>query len=217
MRTFQNTTNHVAASLAQLIKDDEKWERERLRKRQKRTQGTSGTTADAAIAPLPLPEPLTKKAQAAVKKQNQSDAVVFGKANETAQMAIGGRKKKYAWMSGGGPGASSGASTPKPTTAATTAPGSGAATPAAPALDKALMGRKRTFGLAIEETDIGAKIQIRDLVHVLEQDGRDKKSLCVILARLKNTDKDEPKLDPEKRTPVMSTGVMGAGAAGVVK
>jgi len=217
VRTFQNTTNHVAASLIQRIKDDEKWERERLRKRQKRAQGASGTPTDTAIAPLPLPEPLTKKAQAAQKKQNQSDAVVFGKANETAQMAIGGRKKKYAWMSGGGPSASSGATTPRPSAAVATAPGSGTTTPAAPALDRALLGRKRTFGSAIEESDMGAKIQIRDLVHVLEQDGRDRKSLCVILARLKNTDKDEPKPDPERRTPVLGARTIGAGATGMMR
>ncbi|KAF2849234.1 hypothetical protein T440DRAFT_534360 [Plenodomus tracheiphilus IPT5] len=217
--TFQNTTNHVAAALIARVKADEQYERERLRKRQKRAQGSSaggGTPADTPIAPLPLPEPLTKKAQAAAKKQNQSDAVVFGKANETAQMAIGGRKKKYAWMSGGGGGSSggaSGAATPKPAaTAATTAvPGSsGAVTPAAPATDKALLARKRTFGAAIEETDIGARIQVRDLVHVLELDGREKKSLCVILARMKSTDKDEKRAEVERRV------TSGPGTPGVV-
>lgn len=216
VRTFQITKNPVAESLSQRVKDDEKWERERLRKRQKRGQGASGTPADTAIAPPPLPEPLTKKAQAAQKKQNQSDAVVFGKANETAQMAIGGRKKKYAWMSGGGPSASSGPSTPKPSVTAATATGSGAATPLVPAVDRALMARKRTFGTAIEESDIGAKIQLRDLVHVLEQDGREKKSLFVILARLKNTDKDEPKSEPEK-TPTSVSGMMGVGNTGMMR
>ncbi|KAH9869948.1 hypothetical protein J1614_006869, partial [Plenodomus biglobosus] len=212
--TFQNTTNHVAAALMARIKADEAYERERLRKRQKRTQGTStggGTPADTPLPPLPLPEPLTKKAQAAAKKQNQSDAVVFGKANETAQMAIGGRKKKYAWMSGGGGGgggAGSGANTPKPvaTAAASAVPGSGTATPAAPATNKALLARKRTFGAAIEETDIGAKIQVRDLVHVLELDGREKKSLCLILARMKSTDKDEKKPDFDRRLPSTAVG-----------
>ncbi|CBX99465.1 predicted protein [Plenodomus lingam JN3] len=198
---------------------DEEYERERLRKRQKRAQGTGtggGTPADTPIAPLPLPEPLTKKAQAAAKKQNQSDAVVFGKANETAQMAIGGRKKKYAWMSGGGGGGGglgSGANTPKAATAtANTAAGSGTATPAAPATDKALLAKKRTFGAAIEETDIGAKIQVRDFVHVLELDGREKKSLCLILARMKSTDKDEKKAELDRRLP-SAAGTPGAPAA----
>lgn len=113
---------------------------------------------------------------------------MFGKANETASMALGGKKKKYSWMMGGGGGpGGSGASTPRQTT---TAGGSGTATPAVPQLDKGLVGRKRTYGSMIEESDVGAKIQVRDLVHVLENDGREKKTLTLILARLKNTDKD---------------------------
>ncbi|KAH7339201.1 transcription initiation factor TFIID component TAF4 [Pyrenochaeta sp. MPI-SDFR-AT-0127] len=199
-RTFQSI-NHVALALQQRVRDDEKWERERLRKRQKRQQGSSSIPADALIAPLPLPEPLTKKAQAAAKKQNQSDDVMFGKANETASMALGGKKKKYSWMMGGGGGpGGSGASTPRQTT---TTGGSGTATPAAPQLDKGLIARKRTYGSTIEETDIGAKIQIRDLVHVLENDGKEKKTLTLILARLKNTDKDiNPKIvEYDRRLP----------------
>lgn len=204
-RTFQNTTNHVAAALIKRVKDDERWERERIRRRQKRLQGNSATPGDTSLAPLPLPEPLTKKAQAAAKKQNQSDAVVFGKANETANMALGGKKKnKYAWMSGGGGG--SGASTPARQVAAP-APGSGTATPApaAPQQDKGLNARKRTYGSMIEATDIGAKIQVRDLVHVLENDGKEKKTLTVILARLKNTDKDEKKADYNRKLPVAAS------------
>ncbi len=68
--------------------------------------------------------------------------------------------------------------------------GSGTATPAAPPVEKGLVSKKRTFGTSIEETDIGAKIQIRDLVHVLENDGRDKKTLAVILARMRTSEKD---------------------------
>ncbi|KAF1844277.1 uncharacterized protein K460DRAFT_289547 [Cucurbitaria berberidis CBS 394.84] len=204
-RTFQSV-NRVALALQQRVRDDEKWERERIRKRQKRLQGNSATPTDTLITPLPLPEPLTKKAQAAAKKQNQSDDVMFGKANETASMALGGKKKKYSWMTGGGGpggggGMSSGASTPRQAQVAGT---SGTATPAAaPQLDKGLQGRKRTYGTMIEATDIGAKIQVRDLVHVLENDGREKKTLTVILARLKNTDKDlNPKtVEYDRRLP----------------
>lgn len=201
-RSYQNV-NHVAAALQKRVRDDEKWERERIRKRQKRQQGTSAT-ADTSPAPLPIPEPLTKKAQAAAKKQNQSDTVVFGKANETANLALGGlggKKKKYAWMTGGGGGGGglgSGAATPRMNP---TAGESGTATPAAQQQDKGLHGRKRTFGLNIEEMDIGAKIQVRDLVHVLENDGKEKKTLTLILARLKNTEKDEKKADFDRKLP----------------
>jgi hypothetical protein len=131
--------------------------------------------------------------------------VVFGKANETASLALGGKKKKYSWMTGGGGGGgggapASGASTPRPTAATG---GSGAATPAAQAPEKALLGRKRRFGDTFEQTDLGAQVQLRDLIHVLEKDGKEKKTLTVILARLKNTDKDI-KLEPNRTMPAVA-------------
>jgi len=185
-RTYQNV-NHVAQALTKRVQDDYKWEQERLRKRAKRQAGASSSSADTPAIPIPMPEPVTKKALAFAKKQSQSDVVVFGKANETASMALGGKKKKYSWMTGGGGGPASGASTPRP--AAATG-GSGTATPAVQAPEKALLGRKRKFGDAIEQNETGAGIQLRDLIHVLDNDGKEKKTLTVILARLKNTEKD---------------------------
>lgn len=149
---------------------------------------------------------MTKKALAAAKKQSQSDVVVFGKANETASLALGGKKKKYSWMTGGGGGGggggapASGASTPRPTA---TAGGSGTATPVVQAPEKALLGRKRRFGDTFEQTDLGAQVQLRDLIHVLEKDGKEKKTLTVILARLKNTDKDI-KSEPNRTLPAVA-------------
>ncbi|EUC39119.1 hypothetical protein COCVIDRAFT_103149 [Bipolaris victoriae FI3] len=209
-RTFQNI-NRVANALTKRVQDDYKWEQERLRKRAKRQAGVSSTSADAPAIPIPLPEPVTKKALAAAKKQSQSDVVVFGKANETASMALGGKKKKYSWMTGGGGGggggggSASGASTPRPVAASG---GSGTVTPAAQAPEKALIGRKRKFGEAIEQTETGAGIQLRDLIHVLENDGREKKTLTLILARMKNTDKDV-KTEVNRNLPPISTNVPG--------
>ncbi|EOA85219.1 uncharacterized protein SETTUDRAFT_163908 [Exserohilum turcica Et28A] len=201
-RTYQNV-NHVANALTKRVQDDYKWEQERLRKRAKRQAGASATSADVPALPIPLPEPVTKKALAAAKKQSQSDVVVFGKANETASMALGGKKKKYSWMTGGGGGggggSASGASTPRPVAASG---GSGTVTPAAQAPEKALVGRKRKFGEGIEQTETGAGIQLRDLIHVLESDGREKKTLTLILARMKNTDKD-PKPETHKGAPAV--------------
>ncbi|KAF1947529.1 hypothetical protein EJ02DRAFT_365073 [Clathrospora elynae] len=188
-RTYQNV-NHVALALSKRVSDDYKWEKERLRQRAKRQAGASATPADTPVASIPIPEPVTKKALAAAKKQSQSDVVVFGKANETASLALGGKKKKYSWMSGGGGGGgggASGAATPRPTAAVA---GSGATTPAAQPLDKGLSGRKRTFGDVFEQMALGAQIQLRDLIHVLENDGRDRKSLTVILSRLRNAEND---------------------------
>ncbi|PZD25113.1 DUF605 multi-domain protein [Pyrenophora tritici-repentis] len=101
----------------------------------------------------------------------------------------------------------SGASTPRPT--ATAAP-SGTTTPTVQAPDKALMGRKRKFGEAIERTDTGAGIQLRDLIHVLDNDGREKKTLHVLLARMKNTDKDSrPDASSKQKSHSPAVGVPG--------
>lgn len=199
-RTFQSV-NHIAAALKRRVTEDERYEKERLRKRQKREKGATATPAEAPISTLPPPEKMTKKDKDALKKQNQTDDVLHRKANETASMALGGKKKKYSWMTGGGGGAASGASTPRP--APVGAPGgSGTATPAAiPNAEKGPVGRKRTFGTDIENTDIGARIQVRDLVHVLENDGREKKTLSLILMRQRNTEKDEKKPEFDRRLP----------------
>jgi hypothetical protein len=201
-RTFQSV-NHVANALKHRVAEDEKYEKERLRKRQKRLQGNTATPTDTPIVALPLPDKMTKKDKDALKKQNQTDDVLHRKANETASMALGfGKKKKYSWMTGGsgggGGGGGSGAATPKPSAVSG---GSGTATPVVPTVDKGLQGKKRTFGDDIENTDIGARIQVRDLIHVLEHDGREKKTLSLMLARLKNTDKDEKKPEFDRRLP----------------
>jgi hypothetical protein len=202
--------NHVAALLKRKVADDEKYEKARVAKRQKRQEGTAATAGEVApVLSLPPPDKMTKKDKDALKKQNQTDDVLHRKANETASMALGfGKKKKYSWMTGGGPGGAaagggSGAATPKPTASAGA---SGTATPAgtgtAPTTEKALIGKKRNYGHDIETTDIGAKIQVRDLVHVLEHDGREKKTLALMLARLKNTEKDEKRtVEFDRRLP----------------
>jgi hypothetical protein len=191
--------------LKRKIADDEKYEKQRLQKRQKRQQGST-TTPMTEAAEVDLPAnilKMTKKEQTLLKRQGQTDDVLLNKANETASMALGfSKKKKYSWMDAGnkkgGVGGGSGAATPRATAATG---GSGKATPAAPTPEKALQGRKRTFGTDIENTEIGEKIQIRDLVHVLEHDGREKKTLSLMLARLKNTEKDEKKPEFDRRPP----------------
>jgi hypothetical protein len=187
--TWKNV-NHVAIALTKRVEDDYRWEQERLRKRAKRQAGVSASQADAPIAAIPIPQPITKKEVAALKKQNQSETAVFSKANETASMALG-KKKKYSWMTGGGGGGgpASGASTPR---AAAPAGGSSAATPATQAPDKSIKSlKKRTFGEMIENNkETGPNIQLRDLIHVLENDGKEKKTLAVILARQKTTTRD---------------------------
>lgn len=214
MPTLQNI-NHIANALKKRVRDDEQYEKERLRKRQQRQQGKSAAAADTAeIAPLPIPEKITKKQRDAMNKAGQTEDVLHRKANETAALALGGgRKKKYSWMTGGGGAggggggaAVSGASTPA---RAATGPGSsGAATPAAPTTEIGLRAKKRNYGGNIETTDIGEKIQVRDLIHVLDNDGREKKTLALILARLKNSEKDEARnAEYDKRLPAAAAGV----------
>lgn len=202
-RTFQ-AVNHVAAALKRRVTEDEKYEKERLRKRQKRDKNAPAAPLEAPVTGLPPPEKMTKKDKDALKKSNQSEDVLHRKANETASMALGGKKSKYSWMN---PGAASGASTPRRNPAAG---GSGAATPAAtvPQIDQSLKGRKRTFGADIESTEIGAKIQVRDLLHVLENDGKEMKTLAQLRVRQKNSDKDEKKItdkDFDRRLPASAT------------
>jgi hypothetical protein len=200
-RTFQSV-NYVAAALKRRVTEDERYEKERLRKRQKREKGaTAAVNAEAPTVLLPPPEKMTKKDKDALKKQNQTDDVLHRKANETASMALGGKKKKYSWMNGGGAGAGGAMGTPKPNPVGTVLPGGPAAPATAPNVEKGPVGKKRTFGTDIENTDIGARIQIRDLVHVLENDGREKKTLSLMLARQKNTDRDERRAEFVRSVP----------------
>ncbi|KAF3036983.1 hypothetical protein E8E11_001841 [Didymella keratinophila] len=206
--TLQNV-NHVANALKRRVREDEQYEKERIRKRQQRQQGKSAAAADTAeVAPLPIPEKITKKQRDAMNKAGQTEDVLHRKANETAALALGGgKKKKYSWMTGGGGAGASGASTPA--RQITASGGSGAATPAAAQTEAGMRAKKRNYGANIENTEIGEKIQVRDLIHVLENDGREKKTLTLILARLKNTEKDEPRsaMEIQQRMPGAAAGV----------
>ena len=94
-------------------------------------------------------------------------------ANETARLAmsglggrLGGKKKNYSWMNAGGTGTST--PTKAPTSAA--AP-SGAATPAT---EKPAAAKTKAIGVWTEDNDVG--IQARDVLLVLENDGRASRS-----------------------------------------
>jgi len=184
--TVQVVTNHITNALKRKIEEDEKFERARILKRQKRLQGNSVTASELPpITPLPLPEKLTKKERDRINKAGQTEDVLHRKANETASMALGG-KKKYSWMTGG---AASGTSTPRANPAIGST--SGSATPVQQQTDRALLAKRRQFqGGSLEKTELGAKIQMRDLIHVLETDGKDRKTLVQLLARMRSEEKD---------------------------
>ena len=186
------TSNYVAQGLKRKYGEDERFEEARINKRKKRLDGGSATPADTPIiAPLPPPEKITKKERDRLNKVGQSEEVLHRKANETASMAVFGKKsKKYSWMTGGsGGGLPSGPSTPRVNTAVSA---SGASTPAQQPKDKNLLARKREFyGSKLEDTPEGYKVQLRDLLHVLENDGRERKTLAQLLSRMRSTEKDE--------------------------
>ncbi|KAF2683763.1 hypothetical protein K458DRAFT_368164 [Lentithecium fluviatile CBS 122367] len=198
--TIQITANHVTARLKRKMDDDESFEKARIAKRHKRLAGNSATPADTPIiAPLPPPEKMTKKERDRINKIGQTEEVLHRKANETASMALG-KKKKYSWMTGGGAGGmASGTSTPRLNTAV--GGPNGAATPSLPPPDKALMAKRRNFhGNTLESTPEGEKVQLRDLIHVLENDGRERKTLAQIMARMRSQVMDEKKVGDGPRT-----------------
>lgn len=189
--------NHLVSAFKRKLDDDERFEKLRLQKRQKRQQGNSATPADTPeITPLPLPEKMTKKERDRLNKAGQTDEVLHQAANVTASLALG-KKKKYSWMTSG---SGSGAATPSRSVAPAKG-NSGTATPAPPATERGLQARKRQFmGGEMENTDMGKKIQLRDLVHVLEHDGRERKTLAQIISRMRSENKDEKKIEDRRST-----------------
>jgi hypothetical protein len=184
------------------MEEDERFEKLRIEKRRKRQQGNSANAADVPfIPPVPLPEKLSKKERDREKKMSQTDDVLHSKANETANLAFG-KKKKYSWMTGGQP---SGATTPAARLNVPVGMSSGTATPAAAtaaAVDRNLLARKRQFmGGDIEVSDMGKSIQLRDLVHVLEHDGRDRKTLAHIMGRMRSDKEDTKRKRPDTVPP----------------
>jgi hypothetical protein len=213
--TIQFTTNTIVNSLKRSMQEDEKYETARIAKRQKRLQGNSGSQDALLNTPTSFPDkPITKKERDRLNKAGNTEEAVHKRANETAAMALGmkkGKKAKYSWMDigngggGGGGGGGSGAATPRgnPT------PGggaSGAATPAAAQTDRGLLANKRTFqGGDLEKGAEGGKIQLRDLVHVLELDGKERKALVQIIARMRSSDTDAKKIEDRPRAAPVST------------
>ncbi|KAF2756873.1 hypothetical protein EJ05DRAFT_46126 [Pseudovirgaria hyperparasitica] len=168
--------NSLIDSLRLIAKNDRKYEEERLAKRAKRRKlakpadGTSSPTVAEATAvadAVAINTKLTKKERDKLAKSNQTEEVLHREANKTASLAMGGMGKKYSWMSGGAKGGS-GANTPKVNTAV---PRPGSAKPA----EKGVQGRNRAYGDFREDRDRG--IQMRDLLAVLEADGRERRAV----------------------------------------
>lgn len=180
-------SNALTSTMRKLAARERRDEEDRLAKRQKRAAVASATATPSVPgtpSDLVIPEKLTKKEQDRIKKLDQSTEHLHRQANQTASMALGG-KKKYSWMTGG---------PSKPAVPArinTSVGGAGSshgnasgAGGAAPAMDRLLVARDRKFGEFREDGSKGRGIQLRDLVHVLEVDGKERKTLMRTLARL---------------------------------
>ena len=191
--TFLN--NPVAQALQNMAKAERAQEEERLAKRQRRTAGegnrsgsvSSGTPGPSGALGEVAPESDTKKG---VKAKDKLDATAR-KALETQQHAAttktmnmalglsGAMGKKLAWMKGGG---DAGPSNPyqkqniKPETSK-----------GATSVTNGISGnlpKGRVFGDFREDKESGAGIQLRDMVSVLESDGKAKRALQRAYGRL---------------------------------
>lgn len=183
--------------LRELAESDMRAEKERLRKREARkrkAESGDGTTpmdtaSDVPAEPLatvaPV-KPLTKKEQNKKNKEAaaHTEAQALNQSNQTAaMMALGGKKNRYSWMSGGS------ANVP---TNRFAKPGSGTATPKGqpepskgPTEVKQAEEKKAPTWGDWREDDVQSKgIELRDLILVLERDGKDKRVLAKALRKL---------------------------------
>jgi hypothetical protein len=161
------------------------------------------TTADSA-APKMTKKELNKKAK---ENATATEAQAINSANTTAAMAFMGKKKnKYGWMTGGmgsvqgnryaKPGGATGGGAVKSETA--TPPASSTSTGATTTVngtsgtaaksESALAADKKksaSWGDWREDGVDGKGIQLRDWVHVLERDGRERKALLKASLKLR--------------------------------
>jgi hypothetical protein len=143
------------------------------------------TTPSSTISKPATTEPkLTKKERERQAKAGQTDEVYHRQANATASMALG--KSKYSWMNAG-----SGAS-------AAPAIGAGAGfsarlsgTQPAKRLDSTSGPSAGDVGLVSKESykkigllKEGSRVELRDIVNVIERDGREPKAILNGLRRL---------------------------------
>ena len=179
--------NPVVQALQKIIKDERAEEEERLAKRRRRaakadTNGagspTTGTPGD--IAPDIDTKKWSKKEGAAAKKVNE--AAQHAATTKTMNMALGfGSRATPSWMK---KGADTSPSNPFLSGKAKAGPqgSKGGAT----AVNGAGSGlpKSRVFGQFREDKETGYGIQLRDVVSVLEHDGKEKKALQRAYSRL---------------------------------
>ena len=181
------------SALAQRAAEEERLAKRRRRAAAAAASGDSSTAGSVAPDPsatgagqrAPEPDPKktgSKKEQRKKDEAKATEAQQHAATNKTMNMAFGlsGAMggKKLSWMTGGASGGSSSFSRPNATSANTKTPLkttglSGSSLPA---------GRK--WGEFREDKETGAGVQLRDLVSVLEDDGKEKRALARAYARM---------------------------------
>lgn len=191
--------NDLATALRAAASRERDLEDERLRKRQARATGSSYTpsvslgpsTPGGSVAPetgekVPTKKELKKKAD------KVNEAASHAAANVTTAKFLGGGKgrfgKQYSWMTGGGSAPASGANTPSRIQTQGLAGTPSAAAARKP--ERLTAEGVRRLGEWREDSIKGKKIQIREWITVLENDGMEKRALQKAYACL---DTSEPK------------------------
>ncbi|KAL9085693.1 MAG: hypothetical protein Q9159_004570 [Coniocarpon cinnabarinum] len=207
----------VADALAHITRADRQAEERRLKKRAERrarkeaaaNAGSAGANGETSVngaltngsgnTPGPnnliAPEPkMTKKERERLAKQDVSEEVQMKQANSALNMALGGGKKKYSWLTGGaGSKGGSGAGTPGLGGSRSGTPGLGAGPKAVKKVaDPNELGKDglpnkgfdRKFGVWREDGPEGKDVQLRDWVNALEIDGKEKRALASAMTRL---------------------------------
>lgn len=178
-------SNSVAQALQKITKTERAQEEERLAKRQRRAAGAGGSSTNGVSGSGTLgevaPEADSKKAGKAKEKldataRKATEAQQHAATTKTMNMALGlsgTMGKKLSWMTKGADAAPSNPYAKKPESSAqtpkTNAPGGNTPGSSLP--------KNRLFGEFREDKETGSGIQLRDLVSVLEHDGKEKKAL----------------------------------------
>lgn len=171
--------NPVVQALQKIAKDERDQEEERLAKRRRRaakadTNGAgSATTGLGDVAPDVDTKKGNKNREAASKKVNE--AAQHAATTKTMNMALGlGSKATPSWMKKGADTTHSNPFLPnKPKAGAQGSKGGASSVNGA----GGGLPKSRVFGQFREDKETGSGIQLRDLISVLEHDGKEKRAL----------------------------------------
>jgi hypothetical protein len=185
----------MVTALRGVAEADRDFEEARLLKRQNRSTGDgtprAGSVAPGtpgSVAPEPSAKPLTKKEREKQDKSKQTVVDSHAQANATSQTFLfsAKTKKKYAWMNGGA-GGGSGTSTPSRLNTQVSQGTPGSLAGGVPEKQMLTAENSKRWGLHREDKkDQPLVIEMRDLLTVLENDGRETKALQELYAWLEN-------------------------------